>query len=734
MKTLYYRYLDLSLFSKILLPLGFLIVIGSLISFDRMQALKNDALHAAGENAALSMIAMAKNSRTFYVDEVVPKATQAGLALSHNYKTHPTNLPLAANVMIALGEMSAAQGGDLGQVKLFSDQPFKFRGAVKLDEFEKQALAQLAKNPDQPYIQVETINGSPFFRLAVPDLMSQASCVACHNSHPDSPKTDWKIGDVRGVLSASIPLASLEQAIATPVKQTTFSFALLALVFIVLMLLTAASIRQRVKRLADSMIQVDRSGRLETHIQFERSDEIDTMGRVFSTMLGNMNKAVTETNRVVSAMAQGQFDQRIESDLKGDLATMKDGVNLSMDEMSQAMVELNATLNALKSGNFSYRSSLNLKGDYKQMIDNASSAMSSLDQTIGAILTSMDALNHGEFDQRIDLEAQGALAELKSGINQAMHNLSQAVVDITRLTLAQSQGDLSERIEHQYHGQLAIVGNAINQNADKLVEVISGATQASNMVSSAADEVNSASEHLSQRVQEQAAATEQSSASIRQMSEALKISSQRRGQTAQMAEKVQDQVVKSTEAMNQTIEAMRKIQASSEKIAEIVSLIDGIAFQTNLLALNAAVEAARAGEHGRGFAVVAGEVRALSQKSAEAAKDIKQLIDNSTAQINQGTRLAAESGELLKGVDQAMIEVSGSIKRISQISTEQSNTISQVETAINEIDSITQQNAAYVEQTSAAAESLKDQAVQLKQDLDFFKVITQKPKLIHRIN
>ncbi|WP_052501469.1 methyl-accepting chemotaxis protein [Thiomicrospira microaerophila] len=726
MRTLYYQYLDLSLFSKILLPLVFLIIMGAAISYNRMQLLKNDALHAAGQNAALSMVAMAQNSRTFYVDEVIPKARQAGLALNHDYQTHPTNLPLAANVMIALGEMSAAQGGDLGQVKLFSDQPFKFRGAVQLDDFEKQALVHLAKNPEQPYIQIETINGAPFFRLAVPDLMNQASCVACHNTHPDSPKTNWALGDVRGALSASIPLQNLEQAITTPVQQTTLSFALLALVFTLLMILTATSIRQRVKRLADSMIQVDQTGRFETLTGFERKDEIDTMGRVFTTMLSNMHRAITETNRVVGAMAQGQFDQRIESPLKGDLATMKDGVNHSMDEMSQAMTQLNTSLKALKSGDFSYRSNGTLKGEYQQMIDNTQAAMTSLDQTISEILTTMNALNQGEFDQRIQVDAQGALADLKNGINQAMLNLSQAVEDISRVAVAQSEGDLSERIDHDYQGQLAILRNAINRSADKLVEVISRASEASLIVSHAADEVNTASEHLSQRVQEQAAAIEQTSASMQQMSEALKTSSQRRGQTAQMAEDVQNQVVKSTQTMNQTIEAMRKIQASSEKIAEIVSLIDGIAFQTNLLALNAAVEAARAGEHGRGFAVVAGEVRALSQKSAEAAKDIKQLIENSTSQINQGTRLATASGDMLKGVNQAIEQVSGSIGRIAKISAEQSSMILQVETAINEIDGVTQQNAAYVEQTSAAAESLKDQSAQLKQELDFFKTTPKK--------
>jgi methyl-accepting chemotaxis protein len=167
---------------------------------------------------------------------------------------------------------------------------------------------------------------------------------------------------------------------------------------------------------------------------------------------------------------------------------------------------------------------------------------------------------------------------------------------------------------------------------------------------------------------------------------------------------------------------MRQIQQSSDQIADIVTLIDGIAFQTNLLALNAAVEAARAGEHGRGFAVVAGEVRALAQKSAEAAKEIKGLIEQSVTRINEGTQLAAQSGEAMGGINQSIDEIAGMISQIAQASAEQSEGIRQVYQAITQIDGATQQNAALVEETTAASQTLSHQSALLQEDMRFFAV------------
>jgi methyl-accepting chemotaxis protein len=189
-----------------------------------------------------------------------------------------------------------------------------------------------------------------------------------------------------------------------------------------------------------------------------------------------------------------------------------------------------------------------------------------------------------------------------------------------------------------------------------------------------------------------------------------------------LAHQVQQQSVQGVAVMQQTIQAMQSIRESSHKINDIVSLIDSIAFQTNLLALNAAVEAARAGEHGRGFAVVASEVRALAGKSADAAKDIKHLITDSVQRIEAGTELADKSGDMLSGITHSVEQVASMIEQIATASNEQNNGIGQVHKAVADLERVTQENTALVEDTRHAADALTFEADQLRHNMGFFKM------------
>jgi methyl-accepting chemotaxis protein len=293
-----------------------------------------------------------------------------------------------------------------------------------------------------------------------------------------------------------------------------------------------------------------------------------------------------------------------------------------------------------------------------------------------------------------------------------------------------SQGDLTARMRsHLAEGQACMFRPEINQltrsigqMAEKLDEVIASAIEASNVVQSAAGEVSNGAADLNQRVQEQAAALEQTSSTMHQMNASVQNNSANARHAAKVSNDAQLKAGDGVKIMQQTIEAINAIQESSKHIAEIVSLIDSIAFQTNLLALNAAVEAARAGEHGRGFAVVAGEVRNLAQKSAEAAKNINSLINDSVAKVSQGTKLASESGEALQEINNAIHAIVQLIKQIADASDEQATGIEQVHQAITQIDDVTQQNAALVEQTSAAADSMNEQATRLRDNMRFFKL------------
>jgi methyl-accepting chemotaxis protein len=341
---------------------------------------------------------------------------------------------------------------------------------------------------------------------------------------------------------------------------------------------------------------------------------------------------------------------------------------------------------------------------------------------IGDINTAVDQMNKGNFDAKVKAEAQGDLLVMKNNFNQSLDEISRIIKSIVMVVEAQAQGDLTTELpDGIYQGTFHHLKNAMNYSADKVKSSVVEVIQVSNIVNDAASQVSQGSEDLSRRVQEQAAALEQTSATMHEIASAVQMNTENAHKVANLANQVQHQAGSGAEVMQQTITAMQSIKESSTQISDIVSIIDGIAFQTNLLALNAAVEAARAGEHGRGFAVVAGEVRGLAQKSAEAAKNIKTLITDSVSRIEAGTQLADKSGEMLNGITDSIANVSKMVESIATASSEQTTGISHVHKAIADIDQITQENAALVEETTAAAESLNNEANNLKENMAFFK-------------
>jgi len=289
--------------------------------------------------------------------------------------------------------------------------------------------------------------------------------------------------------------------------------------------------------------------------------------------------------------------------------------------------------------------------------------------------------------------------------------------------LAQSvaKGDLSTEVRLRA-GDTDSVMAALKSMQTNLVQVVSKVRSNSESVATASSQIAQGNQDLSQRTEEQASALQETAASMEQLSATVKHNAANAVQGNQLALAASAVAVRGGEVVGQVVGTMKSINESSKKIADIISVIDGIAFQTNILALNAAVEAARAGEQGRGFAVVATEVRNLAGRSADAAKEIKSLINSSVERVEQGTALVDQAGE-------TMTEVVGSIRRVTDImgeisaaSAEQSSGVTQVGTAVSQMDQVTQQNAALVEESAAAAESLKTQARQLVQAVAVFKL------------
>jgi len=257
---------------------------------------------------------------------------------------------------------------------------------------------------------------------------------------------------------------------------------------------------------------------------------------------------------------------------------------------------------------------------------------------------------------------------------------------------------------------------------DNLARIVGEVRIGTDNIAGASKEIASGNLDLSARTEEQASSLEQTAASMIELTSAVRQNNENAGQASTLANAASDVAKKGGAAVQQMVATMGAINESSKRIVDIIGVIDGIAFQTNILALNAAVEAARAGEQGRGFAVVASEVRNLAHRSASAAKEIKELIGASVARVDTGTRLAGEAGLTMDEVVDSVHRVSAIIGEISVASGEQQDGIEQIGEAINQMDGVTQQNAALVEQAAAAADALQQQAAQLAEAVSIFKL------------
>lgn len=311
-----------------------------------------------------------------------------------------------------------------------------------------------------------------------------------------------------------------------------------------------------------------------------------------------------------------------------------------------------------------------------------------------------------------------AVGAALSIIPAVMRPLDQAIQIVTQV----ASGDLTGKIHVTRHDEFGRLLNALAGMQGNLVNLVSKVREGSESVSTASAEISQGNQDLSIRTENQASALQQTASSMDQLGSTVSQNADNAQQANQLAMSASDVAARGGQVVSQVVETMRGISDSSKKIADIISTIDGIAFQTNILALNAAVEAARAGEQGKGFAVVAGEVRSLAHRSAEAAKEIKTLITDSVERVDMGTQLVDQAGVTMKDVVSSIRRVTDIMGEISAASTEQNIGVSQVGQAVTHMDQSTQQNAALVEEMSAAALNLDRQAQDLVQAVSAFKL------------
>lgn len=285
-----------------------------------------------------------------------------------------------------------------------------------------------------------------------------------------------------------------------------------------------------------------------------------------------------------------------------------------------------------------------------------------------------------------------------------------------------ADGDLTRHITTDYKDETGVLLQALMAMKTRLLDIVQEVQNGSESISTAASQIVAGNQDLAARTEEQASSVEETAASMEQITATVKNTADHTSEATRLSAGAASVVKNNGEMMNQVTQKMRVINDTANRMSDIINIIDSIAFQTNILALNAAVEAARAGEHGRGFAVVAGEVRQLAQKSASSASEIRNLIEDSTSQTQEGMQLVEKASDLINGMVDNVEEMDVILREIGQASREQTDGISQINSAIGLIDAATQQNSCLVEESVAAAASLNEQALHLKELVGVFRV------------
>ncbi|TDQ67058.1 methyl-accepting chemotaxis protein [Maritalea mobilis] len=335
----------------------------------------------------------------------------------------------------------------------------------------------------------------------------------------------------------------------------------------------------------------------------------------------------------------------------------------------------------------------------------------------------VDAAVMGDFSLRVDKEFPDAeLNNLAHGVNSLVETVDQGITEVGRVLASLANTDLTQRVQGEYHGAFLQLKNDTNEVGDKLADVISRLRSTSRQLKVATSEILSGANDLSDRTTRQAATIEETSAAMEQLSNTVLENAQEASDASTNAEKVRQTAEEGGEVMRQANKAMERITTSSNEISKIIGMIDDIAFQTNLLALNASVEAARAGEAGKGFAVVAVEVRRLAQSAANASADVKKLIEQSVAEVGDGTKLVAEAASNLESMLEAARSNNELMVSIADKSRAQANSIGEINQAVRDMDETTQHNAALVEETNAAIEQTEGQAEELDRIVAVFKI------------
>ncbi|AOD14939.1 methyl-accepting chemotaxis protein [Xanthomonas fragariae] len=474
----------------------------------------------------------------------------------------------------------------------------------------------------------------------------------------------------------------------------------------------------RATRAAESIA----GGNLDNDVETHSNDEAGRLLKAMSKMQLQLRNLIAAQLDMAKRHDEGQISFRIDaSAFPGDFGRMATDTNELVASHIKVKMQTIRLVERYAIGDLS-DDMPRLPGEKAAItaaMDQVKSNLSTMNTEIKQLAQS--AAN-GDFSARGDAERfQYDFRVMVESLNNLMSTADGNLQSLSGLLQSIAAGDLTVRMSGEFRGVFARMRDDANATATQLTEIVSGIKESAISIKGAASEIAAGNQDLSQRTEQQAANLEETAASMEELTSTVKQNAESARQANQLAIGAAGVAAQGGEIVNKVVETMSGIEASSKKIADIISVIDGISFQTNILALNAAVEAARAGEQGRGFAVVASEVRTLAQRSSAAAKEIKGLIDDSVQRVSDGSLLVHSAGKTMGEIVSSVQRVTDIMGEISAASQEQSSGIEQVNQTVTQMDETTQQNAALVEEATAAARAMEEQAIQLTDAVAVFK-------------
>ncbi|AWH17527.1 chemotaxis protein [Stenotrophomonas sp. ZAC14D2_NAIMI4_7] len=467
-------------------------------------------------------------------------------------------------------------------------------------------------------------------------------------------------------------------------------------------------------------------GKLDSHIGPQPHDEPGRLLESMSRMQQQLHAVITAQREMARRHDGGELSYRIDAAaFPGEYGLMVQETNTLVGSHVQTLHDVLDVVQQYAVGDLS-RDVARYPGEKAAMTTTVDTVKANLGRINAEIKQLAAAAAAGDFSQRGDAQRfNHDFRVMLENLNAMMAVSDDNLGKLSQLLSAIAEGDLTTRMHGDYQGVFARMRDDANSTVAQLTQIVGQIQASTSSITLAAGEIASGNSDLSRRTEQQAANLEETAASMEELTSTVRQNAEHARQANQLAIGAHGVASQGGEVVGQVVTTMSAIEASSKKIAEIISVIDGIAFQTNILALNAAVEAARAGEQGRGFAVVASEVRTLAQRSAAAAKEIKGLIDDSVGKVNEGSALVHQAGATMGEIVASVQRVTDIMAEISAASQEQSAGIEQVNQTVVQMDETTQQNAALVEEATAAARAMEDQAAQLADAVAIFRLDNQ---------